>query len=280
MFKKVFYSHCFQQKGWLPMHPFARRLGLGDLCQIRQGRFQPLLNIDEAHLVENVLVSREMPLEQSGWELSIGVQQLVCESHTEHGRDSEQQDRTKQLLEFSQAGDFIFHAKAPKAKVMLNWAQIRDDLTLKLTQLHYGFRHVYVITGVATADDWGLAVAGQRDARLELSAPLCQSNRFGLFSHSSARADRCMGIASYDKAGSQPAYFFKAKKLITSDAMGDRYLSQLVDNSAELAPDEVANWLQADWLDMVKVNELNLATAIGFFNWVNMSLDDAALMSD
>lgn len=279
MSKKMFYSHCYQQTAWLPMHPFTRRLALGDLCQIRQGRFQPLLNIGDAHLVENLLVSREIPLDQSGWELSRGVQQLVCETQTEQGRESERHHWTKQVLEFAQAGDFIFHANAPKARLLLNWAQIRDDLTLKLTQLHYGFRQVYVITGVATADDWGLGVAGQADARLEMSAALCESNRFGLLSHSSARADRCIGIACYEKTNGQPAHFFKAKKLIMSDAMADRYLSQVVENRAELGPDEIAHWLHADLFDLVKANELNLSTSIAFFNWVDMSLDDVALLS-
>lgn len=280
MSKKEFYSHCYQQTAWLPMHPFTRRLALGDLCQLRQGRFQPLLNIGDAHLVENLLVSRDIPLDQNGWELSRGVKQLLCETQTELGGDSEDYYWTRQVLDFSQPGDFIFHARKPKANLLLNWAQIKDDLTLKLTQLHYGFRQVYVITGVATAEDWGLAVAGQADARLEMSAALSESNSFSLLSHNSARAERCTGIACYEKTKDQAAYFFKAKKLVMSDAMTDRYLSLVVENKAELGGGEIANWLQADLLDLVKVNELNLTTSIGFFNWVDMSLDDVALLSD
>lgn len=280
MSKKVFYSHCYQQTAWLPMQPFAHRLALGDLCQMRQGRFQPLLNIGDAHLVENLLVSPEIALDQSGWALSRGVKQLLCETQTEQGGDSEDYYWTRQVLEFSHTGDFIFHAKKPKASLLMNWAQIRDDLTLKLTQLHYGFRQVYVITGVAKVEDWGLAVAGQADARLEMSAALCDSNSFNLLSHGSARADRCTGIDCYEKTNGQPAYFFKAKKLVMSDAMTDRYLSLVVENKAELGGGEIANWLQADLLDLVKVNELNLTTSISFFNWVDMSLDDVALLSD
>lgn len=280
MSKKVFYNHCYQQTSWLPMHPLTHRLALGDLCQLRQGRFQPLLNIGDAHLVENLLVSREILLDDSGWALSRGVQQLLCETQTEQGSSNEHYQCTRQVLEFSNTGDFIFHARKPKASLLLNWAQIRDDLTLKLTQLHYGFRQVYVITGVATAQDWGLAVAGQAEARLEMSAALCENNSFRLLSHSSARAERCTGLACYEKSSDQPVYFFKAKKLVMSDTMTDRYLNLVVENKAELGGGDIANWLQADLLDLVKVNELNLTTSISFFNWVDMSLDDVALLSD
>lgn len=262
------------------MQPLSRQLALGDLCQIRQGRLQPLLNIGDAHLVEHLLVSREIVLDRHGWELSRGVHQLLSETHTEQRHNGELYDLTKQVLAFAEEDDFIFHVAKPKANLLLNWAHIRDDLTLKLTQLHYGFRQVYVITGVATADDWGLAVAGQSDARLEMSAELCQSNCFGLLSHISAKAHRCVGLTSYERASGQPAHFFKAKKMVLSDLMTDHFLRQIIENKPELGPDEIASWLKADLLDLVKANELNLTNCISFFNWVDMSLDDAALLSD
>lgn len=280
MSKKGFYSHCFQQTTWLPMQPFTRKLALGDLCQLKQGRFQPLLNIGDAHLVENLLISREILLEPYGWALSRGVKQLLCETKTEQGQDFANDYWTRQVLEFSHTGDFMFHASKPTASLLMNWAQIRDDLTLKLTQLHYGFRQVYVITGVATSDNWGLAVAGQADARLEMSAALCESDCFSLLSHRSAKAERCTGISSLEKANEQAAYFFKAKKLVMSDVMTDRYLNLIVENKAELGESEIANWLHADLLDLVKVNELNPTTSISFFKWVDMSLNDVAQLSE
>lgn len=155
-----------------------------------------------------------------------------------------------------------------------------DDLTLKLTQLHYSFRHAYVVTGVALADRWGLAVAGQSDARLEMSVDVCDSDRYALLSHDTAKAERCTGIASYEIAHGRTAHFFKAKKLVMSDAMVDRYLTRVVENKEELGGGEIANWLRADLFDQVKSNELNLTTSISFFTWVDMSLDDVELLTD
>lgn len=280
MSKRKFYRHCYVGTGWLPMQPLAEKLALGDVCQIRSGRFQPLLNIGDAHLVENLVVSHEILLDGAGWGMSQGAQQSFSETQTGQSQDGEQYQWSRQAVEFSLKGDFIFHAKAPKAWLLLNWNQIRDDLTLKLTQLHYSFRHAYVVTGVATSDEWGLAVAGQPEARLEMSADVCDCDRFVLLSHRSARSDRCAGMACYEVSHGEPAHFFKAKKLVMSDAMVDRYLARLLENKEELSGEELANWLQGNLFEQISANELNLTTSMEFFNWVDMSLNDVELLSE
>ena len=274
MAKKEFYRDCFIKTGWLPMQPLTRSIALGDVCQIRQGQFQSLLNIITAQrLVEPASVSPLIPLTASDWALSRGVREVQT-SEGMTGADGEQLQWTRQLLEFSQAGSFMFHANTPIANMLLNWSVLRDNITLVLTQSHYNFRDVYVITSVATTKEWGLVVADQADARLEMTASISNTDSFTLLSHSSAKKVQCTGIACFELAQGQTAHFFKAKKLVISEAMHDRYLNQVVHNQANLPPHEVANWLNADLLNLVKSNELNLPTSIGFFDWVDLSLDD------
>jgi hypothetical protein len=279
-----FYRQCYLKTGWLPAQPLTHKLAVGDVCQIRNGRFLPLLNIGDAHLVENLLLSYDIPLDTSldrpGWNLSQGTHQSFSEILTEQNPNGEPYQLTRQAVEFLHRGNFIFHAKSPQACLLLNWSQIRDDLTLKLTQLHYSFRHAYVVTGVATAENWGLAVAGQAGARLEMSAEISDSNCYALLSHDTARVERSTGIACFEAARGTAAHFFQAKKLVMSDAMFDRYLTRVVENKDELGNAELAHWLRADLFDQIKSNELNLTTSISFFNWVDMSLDDVELLTD
>lgn len=280
MSKQDFYTDSYLKTGWLPMQPLTHRVAIGDIGQIRQGRFKPLLNIVDAHLVEPLSVSRIIPLATNDWKLSQGAQQSFSEIRSMESEDGEQYSQTRQVLEFAHPGSFMFHADEVGAQLLLNWNLIRDDLTLKLTQLHYGFREAYVVTAVATMSDWGLVVAGQSGARLEMSAAFDSTDRFLLLSHRSASVDQCHGIASYDVGHDQVAHFFKAKKLVISDEMHDRYLHQVVENPTHLRPSDVANWLDADLLDLVRNNELNLNTCMKYFSWVDISLDDVTRLAD
>ena len=283
MSNKEFYRNCYLKTGWLPAQPLMHELAVGDVCQIKSGRLMPLLNIGDAHLIENLVLADDIALDGYGWHLSQGMQQTSHETLIEQdteGQEGEKYHFSRQVIELKSQGDFIFHARAPQACLLLNWHQIRDDLTLKLTQLHYSFRQAYVITGVASAHDWALAVAGQVNARLEMSVKLASHDCYHLLSHESALAERSQGLACYEASRGRTAYFLKAKKMVMSDAMTDRYLSKVIENKDELSSGEVANWLQTDLLNQVKTNELNLNTSISFFTWVDLSLDDVELLTD
>lgn len=274
MSKKMFHRDCYVNTGWLPMHPLVRGLAVGDVCQLRQGRLQPRLNVVDAGLVERLKVSRPIPLDPVDWGFGQGVQQSLCETRWSVDGDGERRASTRQVLEFARAGAFMFHAGAAHARLLTNWNEIRDDVTLKLTQLHYGFRDVYVVSGIVTADDWALACAAQAGARLEMTTALDSCDRYSLFSHRSASSEQCHGIAALERSDGRPAHFFKAKKLVLSDATHDHYLGQLLDGAAAGRTPDLSNWLAAPLLDLVKTNELNLNTSIGFFSWVDLTLDD------
>ncbi len=280
MLRTEFFHECYLRTGWIPMQPLSRQIKLGDVCQIQHGRFQALLNLDQIHLAERALEVGSIHLNPIDWRIKRGVQQTECQIHTDANKAGEQYQWTEQVLQFAQAGSFLFHGSEPHAQLLLNWNQIRDDVTLNLTQQHYSFRHVYVVTAVASMKDWGLTISGQEGGHLEMSAGIGNTDSFAMLSHSSAQTAKCRGIAYNEQANGQPAHFFKAKKLVMSDGRMDHFLRQVVENKVDLSEQVKANWLNADLMNLLKANELNLATCHNFFSWVDASLDDVALLID
>lgn len=88
-----------------------------------------------------------------------------------------------------------------------------------------------MVTGVVTANDWGLAIAGQPGARLDMSAALGGNDSYALLRHGTARAEQAQGVAAFERSQEgQAAHFFKARKLVISDAMHDHYLANCSPN--------------------------------------------------
>ncbi len=274
MFKKKFFRDCYKETGWVPMQPLTRKVALGDVCLIRDGHLQVLLNIVDAQLLDEVKFSQAVPLDASNWELSRGVKQSACKITACKDDEGDRYQRTKQVLEFSKPGSFMFHGSEPSAHFILNWDLLTDDLIVKLTQLHYSFRQAYVITGVASMKNWGLAVAGKSDAWLEMSASVGNTDWYSMISHSTAKTVKCKGIACNEMARGLQAHFFTAKKLVLSSAMHDHFMHHLLHNKSDKSPLEIANWLDTDLLNLCRNNELNLSTCLNFFEWVDISLDD------
>lgn len=277
MLKRDFYQSCYAQTGWLPMQPLTHPIANGDVCQIHLGRMQPLLNIASIHLLEPILTSGEVALAPAEWGMSAGVRQTSCENLSLMEND-ERRHCTRQILAFDQPGSFAFHAIEPRARWLLNWNKIKADATLKLTQLHYSFRHIYVVTAVATMNDWALAVAGQANAHLEMTARLEDADFFSLLSHTTANTERSKGLAYLERGHGRPAHFFKAKKLVISDALYDHLLFHILEQPDGHRAHSMLRLLDTDPLNLLKANELNLTTAIEFFNWTDFSLDDVACL--
>jgi len=276
MQNKNFYRDCYQKTGWVPMEPLTRKIAVGDICQINHHHFYPLTNLANLHLIEPVQVSPAIALDPMGWRLSQGVQQIYCavEAFAKDEDENEYGHRARQTLGFANTGSFIFHGREPQAHLLLNWSQIKDDSTLKLTQLHYSFRDIYLITGVASCKEWALSIAGRPEAQLEMSAALNDTDFFSLISHSSAESELCKDIAIYEKSFTKSAHFFKAKKLVLSDPTHDFLVNRLLETHKHSPGHFVANWFETDLINLTKANELNLNTCNNFFNWVDISLDD------
>lgn len=275
MLKASFYQNFYARTGWLPMPAMTDAVAIGDVCQLQPGHAHALFNLASLNLLEPILSSGELALDPLAWSMSEGVHQAFCErlQTQENGAAGV---LTRQMLTFDQAGSFVFHGLAPTARYLLNWNRLRDDATLKLTQLHYAFRHIYVVTAVATTRDWALAVAGQQDAHLEMAAETGTSDFSGLLGDGTARIERSKGLARTEQGRGRPAHFFKAKKLVIGDALYDFLLAQILAQVGPHGRHTMLRLLDTDPLNLLKANELNLTTAIDFFNWSDFSMDDIA----
>jgi hypothetical protein len=274
MLRKQFYRDYYLQTGFLPMQPLTHALALGDVCQIHQGRILPLLNIAQARLVEPLVHSRALVLAPADISLRRDAMQRNSTAAWHDDGSGKQQLRTHQTLEFSQAGGFIFAGGQGSARLLCNWNEIRDDLTVKLTQLHYGFREVYVVTALVTVDQWALAVAAQPGASLKMSAKSESSDGYALLADPSARHESSEGMAVHEAGQGRPAHFFKARKLVLSDLMHDRYLNHLLESEPGSRPFGLPNWNRTSLQNLIRANELTLNTCIDFYTWVDLSLDD------
>lgn len=275
MLKADFYQTFHARTGWLPMPALIHPVAIGDVCQMRAGHAQALFNLAGLNLLEPILSSGELALDPLAWSMRAGVRQTFCERR-ETADDGAAGVLTRQVLTFEQAGSFVFHGLAPTARYLLNWNRLSADATLKLTQLHYAFRHIYVVTAVATTRDWALAIAGQADAHLEMAAELDSSDVSGLLGDGTARIERSKGLACTEQGRGRPAHFFKAKKLVISDALYDLLLAQILAQVGPHGRHTMLRLLDTDPLNLLKANELNLTTAIDFFSWSDFSLEDFA----
>jgi hypothetical protein len=273
MNKEHFCRTCyFQTGGWIPAFPMTQQLQLGDFCQIAQSRLRPLGNILNMRLVEEVLLSEAILLDEEEWKLNSGVKQQFCATEKLSGEDGSCKEWTRQLLEFEQKGSFAFYGFQPFCRMILNWHRLKHDVVLKLTQSEYAFREVYVITGVVTVENWGLALANQAQAQLEVSAQTRSHEWYELIAHVTRRLEQSRGIVNFSH--DRPAYFFKAKKLVLSDKKRDHFLRTILRRQEQYSTVAMSNWLRDDMLNLLSANEMNLANGLEFFDWVDASLDD------
>jgi len=272
---RPFYRHCYLNNGgWIPMQPLARKLELGDFGQIRQGRLMPLGNIGKLRLVYMTKTTGQISINADDWQFETGVEKILGNTQTETDAQNKQSTWHNHVLAFDRKGDFVFHGAKPKARFIANWSEFKQDITLKLTQADYSFREVYVVTAIATVDHWGLAIAGADGAQLEFAAQTDAADYFAALSHHSAIARHSRHIAVFEKSAAQPGYFFKAKKLVLSDKKNEQLLEQMLQADEPLEAEPLANWLSADLLNRVRLNELNAANCLDYFDWVDMSLDE------
>lgn len=277
MLKQAFYQCCYLNTGWLPMQPLARSVAPCDLCQIRDGMLLPLANWEALHLEIQPVLSEPLALNPLDWSFQQGAKQTYWarEQHNQ-GEVREQDDWSRQRITFAGPGSFLFHGQEPRCRLITNWHSIEDDITLQVTQGRFGFREVYCVTGVAEVENWALAIAGSQEASLEMTAASTERDPFRLLCHQSSLNEQCQDMAVYERSNEEKAHFFRAKKLVLSDAAYDHYLNELLVNQDKLGSRALANWLNSDLLNLVKSNELNLTTAMDFFSWADLSLDDVA----
>lgn len=279
MNNRTFFHQCYLQTGgWIPMTPMLSRLELGDFGQVNRQRVNLLGNVFSLHLVEDIDIAEDIHLNHDNWKISSGVQRSLSEREqvVDDSMDGGQSivEWQKQVLKFDDSGSFFFHGHNPIARMVLNWSRFKNDVTLKLSQADFSFREVMVVTEVATLDNWTLAISGAANAEMQLSAQTSSNDLFALLGEQSCRAEHSRDIATFERHIEPLCYFFKGKKLALRDHKKEHFIRQTLEQRERFGEDSVANWLNTNMLNRVESNELNIATCLEFFDWVDLTLDD------
>lgn len=275
MIRQSFYRDCYQKTGgWIPLLPLIPDISIGSFFQIQNTKVAKLGNIFELALVDYPEVENGILLADYDWKFSSGVNNRCNQTEEIIDSKGEVSLWSKQLLDFSKRGSFLFYGEEPEAEIITNWSDFEEDITIKLTQAEYAFRELYVISGIVHLSNWGLVIAGQPDAKLEVTAQLNGFDYFDILSHFSCRTQNSENIDQMLRNVEVPAVFFKARKLILKESKKDQLIRQLLNRTVPLTAAEMTSWLNTDLLNLVESNELNIASTLEYFDWVDMSLDD------
>ncbi len=121
-------------------------------------------------------------------------------------------------------------------------------------------------------------MAEKAKGKLVVSSEVEEPDFFHWF-HESARIEKSEHLRITQQQKPQDPSFYKAKKLIINEKKKDSFIRGLYERQKVVGDGKtgsysLANWLKTDLLNLVVVNELNPATALEFFDWTNMTLDD------
>ena len=286
-----FYTEFYQKTGgYIPTKPLNTAVYPGDFFQIKNGELILLGNIFRSGIIasEDVELSSGDKLNSANWNFSRGASKTY--SGKDHGHDvTGEFDHSRQVITFNDFGSFYFRSNNPEAVRILNWNEINQALIIKMTQTHYSFRELYIVTEVATTSDWTLAISEDK-GELEIAT---EDENFGLvdiFGHSSANTIQSKNIDYYHRESKRIPSFFKAKKLIIQDEKIEVFISDLIQSQAstyewvssfydynfehEPAPQSPPQITQGSFLDMLQANQLNPNTALNYFKWSDVSMND------
>jgi hypothetical protein len=250
------------------MFPLTQNIKLGDFCQTVRGLLVPQGNIEQLRILDETLLSPSMLLEPEVWRFSHGVELVMQQQHNEY---------TEQLLRFYEPGSCVFYLNEPKAQYILNWQEIKDNLTIKLTQTDYSFRDVFVITAVTTGADWSGVIAGKAQAELKLVAD-CYANgndHHHLLRNDSVKAEIIQNIDYFEKHTEQPCYFFQAKKLVLSEQEKQKVRINHIKNGNQ---GYLPNYRNNHSIEQIPGKNITINNCLDYFEWADVSLDDVELL--
>lgn len=292
---KNFYQRFYlNTNGYLPAKPLNLNLYPGDFFQVRNGEIIVLGNLFRNNVLrkDEVDFALGIPLNMASWNFIDGVTKPFS------GKDISTSDiegnygYTKQVLAFNKIGSFLFHSKEPEAIKISNWNDIADSLILKLTQVLFSFRELYVVTESVVAKQWTLAVGGSENAELEIASEGENLGLFDILNASNSKTIQARDIEFYNKEENKKPSFFKGKKLIVREDKMEVFISDLVANykgksswassffeydfyNKDLGFSTSFNThLYTSVLDMLQSNQLNPNTCLDYFRWADMNLDD------
>lgn len=270
-FYRAFFRDCYLQSGWIPVFPFGHSIANGDVFQIQNGQRLSLLNIQQLALTDSEKYSELVHLREQDWPESFECVQTQNNAYTEQTDNGLSQIR-QQSYSFQQAGAYLFSGRNPQGRFMLNWHKIVKELIVKLTQSKFTFQEVYVVTDIANIPHWGLAIAAQANASLQLVAASSSGNC--LFDVEDCQMSDSSYLSVYQHSHSQPLFFFRAKKLVLSAKKHDHYLKEMLHNDGVMSPPYHKEWLQTSLLNLASSNELNITSCTDFFDWQDVGMDE------
>ncbi|MRX41865.1 hypothetical protein GJU43_21490 [Flavobacterium sp. LC2016-23] len=292
---KKFYRHCYlKTAGFIPARPLSQSLFPGDYFQIKNGEIIVLGNLYRNSILppEDAELSAVVHLNASNWNFSDGISKPYSGRGNGHGAIEGQFEFSRQILSFASKGSFIFKAEEPQSIKINNWNAIQQQLIIKLTQTLFSFREIYIVTESATATHTTLAIAGEKEAELELAS---ETENFGLvdiFGHPGTKTIQSKDIEYYHHETKRKPAYFKAKKLVVqddklaffvSDFMAktnnssewtDTFYDSNFHNDADYNAQRIMQHPEGYFLDMLQANELNPNTALLYFKWADANLDD------
>lgn len=296
---KKFYTDFYNRtNGFIPSKPLNQNIYPGDFFQIQKGEVVVLGNIFKNNVVDIDEVVFEYGVKQNeyNWNFSNGVTKPYAGRNTGQNIIEGNFGYSKQILAFKEFGSFFFTSNNPEAARIVNWNMIADELIIKLTQVLYSFREVYVVTESVTTENWSLVISGSDQGELEIASETESAGLIELFGQANSKTIQARDIEFYQKEEKKRPCFFKAKKLIVQPEKLEVFISELItartgvidwannffkyDYKSEqvFTPNQSAYNSQTCVLDMLQANQLTPNTALQYFKWTNANLDDIAKM--
>ncbi|MBB5395234.1 hypothetical protein [Mucilaginibacter sp. AK015] len=292
LFHKFYRSFYLKTGGYVPAKPLSQPLYPGDFFQIRNGEMVVLGNIFFSHIIgpEDVNISYDEHLNGAEWKFEDGVSRPYSGRSSGHGAGPGEFEFSKQVLAFAGYGSFVFSSADRKLVRIANWSDLQDQLIIKLTQVYYSFREVFVITESASTAHWSLAVGGSQDAELEIATATENFGLVDIFGHPDVRTIQSKNVEYYHMEKQRRPAFFRAKKLVVQDEKIGVFINELILYRRKHQEWALGFYEQFDTdsvyihalsgnpgyslLDSLRANELNANTALLYFKWADMNLDD------
>jgi hypothetical protein len=290
LLKKFMTGSYLRTNGFTPAIPHVDQMLPGDFFQISNGGIRILGNIFKDRIIDpkDITLQYDIHHSHTNWEIHEGVEKPFFGRKNKRS-EYEEAEKDIKAFTFKAPGDFFFQAKDPRSVRIQNWEHIADQLTIKLTQILYSFREVYVTLESAYLQQWVLAIANDYDAELELSVRVSDGGAMDLFEHSSKRAIYAKHIECYLRGTETSLPFFRAKKLAVReernrlasiDAIRNEnaiigWTDEFYDFDFRIEEDHRnPRYSQIAMIDNLRANELNPTTALEFFHWTDFNLDD------
>ena len=290
---KMFYRDFYLRTGFIPTKPLNLNINPGDFFQIRNGQIVILGNIYRSGIADADVdcIEKAIISNPHNWSFSNGVSRPFSGYESGTLPIDPQYESRKQVLSFNESGSYFFRGNNPKTIKIVNWEAIKESLIIKFTQVLHSFREVYVATECTTASDWTLAIAGSKEAELEIGTNEFD-NFVDFFGLSSTFTIRSKDIEYYNREPQGRSIFFKAYRLQVKSDKKEAFVSEFIRSRAEdsewassffdydfkcdtmeYSP-LTSNYNQINHLDMLQANQLNPNTALSYFRWEQAGLQD------